>query len=211
MPTGHLFERYYFSRSWYISGTLRFHRLIAAFCPENAAILEIGSGPQNATSDYLARLGKVSGLDVSEEVFTNPALREAKVFNGTTSPFSDESFDVCVSNYVLEHVGDAEIHFREVSRVLRAGGFYFFRTPNIWHYVTIGSRLLPHSLHVAMANRMRSLKDAHDPYPTYYRANSRHILSRLSRGAGLAPVRLGRARTIVWESKLTIVFPNDGI
>ena len=190
MPTAPLFEKYYFSRSWYVSATVRFHRLIAASCPEKASILEIGAGPRNSTSDYLARLGNVAGLDVSEEVFANPALVEAKVFKGTTFPFADDSFDVCVSNYVLEHVADAETHFREVARVLRPGGFYFFRTPNIWHYVTIGSRLLPHSLHVAIANQMRGLKDAHDPYRTYYRANSRHVLNRLSRCAGLIPSRL---------------------
>jgi len=37
---------------------------------------------------------------------------------------------------------------------------------------------------------MSSLKDAHDPYPTYYRANSRHMLKRLSSSAGLFPVCL---------------------
>jgi SAM-dependent methyltransferase len=95
-----------------------------------------------------------------------------------------------VSNYVLEHVPNAEVHFQEIFRVLKPGGIYFFRTPNIWHYVTIGSRLLPHSAHVAIANRLRGLKDAHDPYPTVYRANSRAAINRLANQSRLVPVRL---------------------
>jgi hypothetical protein len=45
---------------------------------------------------------------------------------------------------------------------------------------------MPHSLHLRLANRLRSLDaDAHDPYPTRYRANSRGRLRKLCRTAGI--------------------------
>ena len=101
-------------------------------------------------------------------------------------PFEDASFSGCVSNYVLEHVEDAEAHFREVARVLRRGGAYLFRTPNRWHYVAVGSGMLPHFMHVRMANRLRKLsEDAHEPWKTFYRANSGGRLRGLAREAGL--------------------------
>jgi hypothetical protein len=63
-----------------------------------------------------------------------------------------------------------------------SGGIYCFRTPNRWHYVTIASSLVPHSMHVRFANKLRALDDdAHDPWPTVYRANTRSRLGRLAK------------------------------
>ena len=68
---------------------------------------------------------------------------------------------------------------------MKPGGCYCFRTPNVLHYVGIASKLMPHSVHVAIANRMRGLREAHDPYPTFYRANTARAISALSRSAEL--------------------------
>ena len=119
------------------------------------------------------------------------AIAVFRIFDGVRLPFAERSFDACVSNYVLEHVDSPGEHFREVSRVLRPGGVYCLRTPNQWHYVTLASRLLPHSVHLRLANRLRDLSaDAHDPYPTHYLANSSRAIHRGAAAAGLAPVHL---------------------
>ena len=170
-----------------MSGTIRFHNLIRESCRLESDILEIGCGPSNQTSRFLSTVGPVTGIDI--ERVENDTLFCFETFDGYTFPFSAQSFDVCVSNYVLEHVADAEMHFQEVARVLRPGGLYFFRTPNIWHYVTLGSRLLPHSMHLKLANRLRGIS-GHDPYPTHYCANSRNALKRLCSQARLKPLRL---------------------
>lgn len=146
----------------------------------------MGAGPANATSEFLASLGRVVGIDVSEEVRGNHWLSESHVYEGVTLPFADARFEGCVSDFVLEHIADPAAHFREVRRVLKPGGAYCFRTPNLWHYVTLGSRLTPHAGHSLMANRLRGMsKEAHAPYPTFYRANSRSRIQRLCRDAGL--------------------------
>jgi len=78
-----------------------------------------------------------------------------------------------------------------VARVLRPGGTYCFRTPNLFHYVMLGSRLAPHFLHLSLANRLRGLDaDAHDPWPTYYRANSKRRLISLIQQTGMETVLL---------------------
>jgi SAM-dependent methyltransferase len=189
--TSALFKKYYFDRPGYLGGTTMFQEMCAAWLADASDILEIGSGPSNPMSDFIAGLGRTTGVDVSDELLGNRALSDAHVFDGVRLPFDDESFDGCVSNYVLEHVEDAESHFREVRRVLRPGGTYLFRTPNLYHYVAVASRLLPHIVHTGIANRLRALPaDAHEPWPTFYRANTVSRVRRLATGSGLTVAQL---------------------
>ena len=120
------------------------------------------------------------------DVRGNRALVRSEVFDGGQLPFGDDSFDACVSNYVVEHVPNPLQHLEEIRRVLQPGGAYVFRTPNRYHYVALVSWLTPHWFHVLVANRLRGLPpDAHDPYPTVYAMNSREAVRRLARAAAL--------------------------
>ncbi len=187
MSTQSLFERFYYSRPDFLGGTREFHNECRRWAPQNAQILEIGSGPTNNTTKLLASLGNVCGIDIGKEVLENKYLDRADVFDGAKLPYPDESFDFCVSDFVLEHIEEPEQHFSEVSRVLKPGSKYCFRTMNLWHYVSLTSRLLPHSVHLQLANRLRNLPaNAHEPYPTFYRANARRCLRRLAGSHGLA-------------------------
>ncbi len=180
-----LFEKYY-PKSRFEGGTLPFFRLCRENIRPDSRILEIGAGPTNACSQTLSAIGNVTGLDIDPDVKNNSFLSRAVVYDGRKMPFDDATFDACVSNWVLEHVEYPIEHFREVARVLRPGGVYCLRTPNLYHYVSMGARLLPHSMHLLIANRLRRLADdAHDPYPTWFRSNSRRKLEKLCRVAGL--------------------------
>lgn len=160
--------------------------MCAAHITSGAAILEIGAGPSNPTSRYLSSLGRLSGLDVDPAVRSNECLADAHVLETERYPFADSRFDACVSNYVLEHIADPGSHLREIRRILRPGGVYLFRTPNRHHYVALVSRLSPHWFHKAVANRLRNLSaGARDPYPTYYRLNSRRTIHRAAAQSGL--------------------------
>lgn len=179
------YERIFFNRAkGWIDGTEEFHRLCRATC--SGKILEIGSGPSNATSQFLSTLGELHGLDPDQAVFTNDALFSAKLLEGNRFPFSDEVFDCCVSNYVCEHVRDPLEHLAEVKRVLKPGGAYVFRTVNRFHYVAFVASLTPHWFHKAIANRLRAAPDeAHDPYPTHYRMNTGSAITKAAAVIGL--------------------------
>jgi SAM-dependent methyltransferase len=177
--TQYLYDRFYGDRLETADGTRQFHSLCRRYIKNGGRILEIGAGPSNPTSQFLATLGWLEGLDVSTEVRDNDALEHAHVFDGESFPLPDEQFEWCVSNYVLEHVTNPERHFSEIRRVLIPGGRYIFRTPNLFHYVALASRLLPHAAHKAIANRVRALEsDAHEPWPTVYKANTQRALTR---------------------------------
>lgn len=181
-----LFDKYY-PKSRFEGGTLPFYRMCRENIPPRSRILEIGAGPSNECSQTLSGLGSVTGLDIDPDVKTNKYLSDAMVFDGRKMPVEDASFDACVSNWVLEHVEHPDEHFREVARVLRPGGVYCLRTPNLYHYVSMSARLMPHSVHLKVANRLRKLADnAHDPYPTWFRSNTRGALKHLCGVAGLS-------------------------
>ena len=190
MGTLHLFERYYYTRAAFRDGTQTFHRLCRRYLRAGGKVLEIGAGPGNKTTKFLSGFVELVGVDVSDEVRSNGALAARCLGDAGRLPFRDGAFDGCVSNYVVEHLSEPEAHLREVARLLRPGGVYCFRTPNLWHYVTLASRLLPYRAHLKWANWLRALDQAHDPYPTYYRMNTARAIRRAARRAGLDPVEM---------------------
>ncbi|HEY8038208.1 MAG TPA: methyltransferase domain-containing protein [Polyangiaceae bacterium] len=183
--------RFYGSRPGWTDGTTEFHELCRARAGRGGKILEVGAGPTNATSAFLATLGELHGLDVSDEVHGNADLTSSGVIEGDRYPFGDATFDLVVSNYVVEHVQDAAAHLAEIARVLRDGGCYVFRTPNLVHYVALVSRLAPHSAHRRFANRLRELPAGHhEPWPTVYAMNTPASVRRHAAQAGFDVDRL---------------------
>ena len=132
------------------------------------------------------RVAHLVGIDVIDDVLRNNELHEARVFDGVTFPFPDASFDLIVSTWVLEHLTDPLAHFREVSRCLKPTGSYCFRTPGAWHYVTLGSKIIPHSLRNGLVRWLKKIpQKIHDPFPAYYLANSASSIRKLAASSGL--------------------------
>lgn len=179
-------ERFYPLTSWRRDGTRDFFALCDQYC--SGRIIEIGSGPSNPTSDHLATLGELYGVDIDPDVRSNRALKASCVITGHY-PFPDSYFDSCVSDYVGEHIADPVLHFREAHRVLKRGGKYLIRTPNIFHYTALISRLTPHWFHQKISNRLRN-REGRDPYPTHYRMNSRRVIKKLAQQEGFEIVYL---------------------
>jgi len=177
--------RFYNQERGWLDGTAEFHALCKNVCTPPCQLLEVGAGPSNGTSRFLATLGELHGLDPDPDVKRNDALTTSSVLHGDRFPYEDASFDHCISNYVVEHVADPVTHLREVARVLRPGGAYVFRTPNRYHYVAIISALTPHRVHRLLANRLRNLPGgSHDPYPTVYAMNSQSVIRSLAASTG---------------------------
>jgi ubiquinone/menaquinone biosynthesis C-methylase UbiE len=101
-------------------------------------------------------------------------------------PFADASFDLVTCNMVAEHLPVPFTTFREMSRVLTAGGTLMVHTPNTRNYLVfaniVAKKLLPRSMVLKL---VRDDRAADDIYPTYYRANSVPVLRNLGESVKL--------------------------
>jgi ubiquinone/menaquinone biosynthesis C-methylase UbiE len=107
----------------------RLARDIAATAPQNAAVLDIGTGPGVLLAE-LAHLRpdlRLTGVDLSPDMVAAAAKNlggQATIHLGdvTQLPFEDRSFDVVVSSFSMHHWDDPEAAAPQLVRVLRPGG-----------------------------------------------------------------------------------------
>ena len=180
-------NKYYYGKQGWKDGTTQFLDMVSKAVGSSSDILEIGAGPTNKKTAFLATFGRVTGLDVDPVVKTNEYCHEAFVYDGIHMPFNDGSFDIAIADFVLEHVEHPAKLASEIYRVLRPEGRFIFRTPNLWHYVSLAAKITPHWFHNCVANRMRTLPDGtHEPYPTYHRMNTKRACIRTLTEAGFS-------------------------
>jgi SAM-dependent methyltransferase len=96
-----------------------------------ARVLDIGTG-NGVIAAELARAGAdVDSVDLRDERVVTDGYR-FRLVDGTELPFGAGSFDVVLSNHVIEHVGeraDQLRHLTEVRRLLAAGGIVYLAVP----------------------------------------------------------------------------------
>ena len=97
-------------------------------------VLDLGSGA--GTDSLVAALmvgsaGSVTGIDMTPEMIANAREGASALGLGNVTfvegeieefPFEDESFDVVISNGVIDLLPDKEVVFASIYRVLRPGG-----------------------------------------------------------------------------------------
>lgn len=161
-------------------------KLVSERLPPHASVLDVGCGHGNFVIDELAgRFEKRVGFDLDRASTTNNTSVE-DVFIGDTEslPFPDQTFDVVLSLWTLEHVQQPEALFRDVRRVLKPGGFFAFVTPNRASLLILIRRLMNKRVADHLLDHFYGRKDA-DVFDVYYRANNKDILHQLAGQAGL--------------------------
>ena len=98
------------------------------------AVLDIGSGAGTdslVAAQMVGAEGRVTGIDMTPEMLAKARAAAAEM--GATNvefvegeverlPFADASFDVVISNGVIDLIPDKDAVFAEIERVLRPGG-----------------------------------------------------------------------------------------
>lgn len=107
-----------------------------------ARVLDVGCGDGKETIRYAQKLrcSTIVGLDGQRGRVAAAKKRgvEARVGNIEKEwPFGNSSFDVVVSNQVIEHMHDVDHFISETSRVLRPRGYSVVSTENLasWHNI----------------------------------------------------------------------------
>lgn len=132
------------SRAWKAA---KIERLLGlAGRPGIIDMLEVGTGSggiANYFGTHASGRFRVEAVDVVDNRLVSEGYRYTPVTN-TKLPFADASFDVVITNHVIEHVGDAlqqRAHLAELRRVLRTGGIGYLAVPNRWMLVEPHYRL----------------------------------------------------------------------
>lgn len=101
------------------------------------SLLEVGTGAGGIAHYFATHTSlrcEVSAVDVIDQRAVTDSFLFTLV-SDTHLPFADGTFDVVLSNHVIEHVGSAPAqlhHLQEIHRVLTPGGVGYLAVPNRW-------------------------------------------------------------------------------
>jgi SAM-dependent methyltransferase len=100
-------------------------------------MLEIGTG-SGGIAHYFATHPQlrcdVTAVDVVDSRLVHEGYEYLQV-GGVDLPFPNASFDVVITNHVIEHVGDSSAqckHLEEIHRVIKPDGVGYLAVPNRW-------------------------------------------------------------------------------
>ncbi len=172
-----------------VDGTVRFYTRVHALAREHGAglkLLDIGCGRGEFCDDnavyrrelrnFRSIAERVIGIDVDRAGETNPTLDEFRLIQGGRWPVASGSVEICLADWVMEHVADPAVFLAECHRVLKPGGHLCLRTLNRHSYVGIAARLIPNRLHNRVLKYAQDGRETADIFPTLYRCNTHRAL-----------------------------------
>lgn len=96
---------------------------------EDCVVLDIGTGSGHIAHMLSKRCKSVTSLDLNDERIDKSGYKFKKA-EDERIPLMDKSFDIVISNHVIEHVPNQELHISEIYRVLKTSGWLYLATPN---------------------------------------------------------------------------------
>lgn len=174
-------------------GTIEFYGRINALLKPDFRVVDYGAGRgswffedaceyRRSIRDLKSKVQEVIGVDVDPAVLSNPTTsRNIQLHKQDRPlPLDDESIDLIVCDYVLEHLALDDLAFlkQEATRLLKPGGFFCARTPHYWHYVCVGARLSKLSMHTDLLRTFQPDRKMQDVFPTQYQCNTHRQVAR---------------------------------
>jgi len=120
---------------------------------QERSLLDIGTG-NGEIAGHLSEFYNVVSVDIVDQREVHDGFSFVQL-NGERLPFADKSFDVVVSNHVIEHLANADLHLSEIGRVLKNDGIAYLATPNrLWPWEAHNKICLLHYLPAATFNKL---------------------------------------------------------
>lgn len=199
-------------RAWQ-PATAVYQARVAAYMRPDVCALDLGCG-RGGIVERLGRHGRWIGVDADLLSLIEHRLPWLPriLAHAESLPFADETFDVVAASWILEHLQQPDVVFREIARVLRPGGAFLCLTPNMAHPIprlnATGRRLRRVQ---GMAVWLLYGRYPRDTFPVVYRANTVGAITHLAAAAGLHlqeivlvddPAYLMLMRTPLWLAAL---------
>ena len=163
-------------------------------------VVDLGCGRGGVLEQLGEAVSKPVGLDPDPE-----SLREHRLPNlpraaarAEALPINDNGVDILTCSWVLEHLANPAVVFREIGRVLRPGGCFVFLTPNARSLIALANRVL-RPLQRMLVPRLYGRSEA-DTFPVQYRANTP---SRIAALASRPRVQAAMASSMRWSATTT--------
>jgi len=197
MPYQHLFyPESNFGGYTDIDGTITFYNRVNTLVQSDSVILDIGCGRGQYAEDEISwrrhlrimkgKCQKVIGIDVNPAAQNNPFLDEFWLIPADYHfPVPNESIDLALADWVLEHVQDPALFFAECRRAIKPDGFLCIRTINVWGYAGLLARLIPNRFHARILGKAQRNKKEEDTFPTVYRCNTIGKIKEMMENYGL--------------------------
>src|SRR5207247_5038574 len=181
-------ERYRAIRPGWRSSGDQLEAIVRSHVTPSSRVLDLGCGRGGVVELFWREVELAAGLDPDSPSLTDHRAPGMPVIRGVGErlPFIDESFDLIVCLWVLEHLPDPAAMLREVHRTLRPGGHFVFLTPNMRNPLMVANRIgraLP-SLQRRLVPRFYGREEA-DTFPVRYRANTVGAIRGHAKASGL--------------------------
>ncbi|TMC35045.1 MAG: class I SAM-dependent methyltransferase [Chloroflexi bacterium] len=173
---------------WSSSGD-QLEAIVRSHVTPQSHVLDLGCGRGGVVELFWREVRFAAGVDPDRLSLAQHRAGEMPVIRGVGEhlPFVDESFDLIVCLWVLEHLAEPVATLSEVRRVLKPRGHFVFLTPNMRNPLMLANRIgkaLP-ALQRRLVPRVYG-RDEADTFPVQYRANTVPAIRAHARGAGLA-------------------------
>jgi SAM-dependent methyltransferase len=188
-------EHYRATRPGWRSSGEQFDDLVESRISAESAVLDLGCGRTGGIERFWRDVRLAVGIDpdVTSLAERGPGMPVVRG-GGEQIPFRDETFDLVVSVWVLEHLDHPDAVFQEVARVLKPGGHFIFLTPNARNPLVVANRVgqLAPKLQQHLVSSVYG-RDSDDTFAVRYRVNT---VTRLRAAAGKAGLSVAELRVI---------------
>lgn len=181
-------ERYRAIRPGWRSSGDQLEAMVRSHATPESSVLDLGCGRGGVVELFWRDVKLATGLDPDPPSLSEHRAAGMPVVRGIGEhlPFVDQSFDLIVCLWVLEHLSEPHLALSEVHRVLRPGGHFVFVTPNLRHPLVLMNRIgkaLP-GLQRRVVPRLYGRREK-DTFRVQYRANTVDALRSLAGQSGL--------------------------
>lgn len=174
------------------TGGYFFRKYLKNYINGDSIILDAGCGSGGIISEFKSVPRLIIGLDIDEKLLETNQIADKKIVADLEKiPLEDKSVDIVVSEFVLEHLKNPELVFKEIFRIVRPGGKFIFLTSNVLNLVMILSKILPLEAHRFL--RRKLLKKEEDACSTFYKTNTYRKLLKLGISVGFQEYEILRA------------------
>jgi SAM-dependent methyltransferase len=162
-------------------------------------VLDIGCGDGALMPIFRAILNgarQVDGVEPTDAIAHNPFIIERWHSTLDDAPVPEDAYDAALAFFVFEHVASPIAFMRRLHCTLRAGGVCYAITPHVRHPFAWIVRTLNAT---GLKSRLAKAEAGENPYPTYYRMNSRSAIRRATRGLDFARIEVHYAPSVHWD------------